>query len=310
MSAARHADEDYGASAKPDWREVDWRRHLEQVEIAGRRVNYVRYGDGEGPPVLFVHGLAGCWQNWLENIPRLGQERQVYALDLPGFGQSEMPVEEISISGYGRAVRDFCERLELPRTVLVGNSMGGFIAAEVGIRYPELCDRLVLVAAAGISHGSLAKRPTLTSARIVAAVAARTAAQSERVVTRPRLRHLALQTVVRHPTRLRPDLTWELFQGSGKEGFMDALEALIDYDFRDRLTEIRCPTLIVQGEEDMLVPAKDAEEFERRIEGSRRVVLEDTGHLPMVERPETFNECLLEFMSDSPAAEHDEAAAA
>jgi pimeloyl-ACP methyl ester carboxylesterase len=313
MSAARHADEEYGASAKPDWREVDWQEHLHEIELAGRRVNYVQYGSGDGPPVLLIHGLAGNWQNWLENIPELGQERRVYALDLPGFGASEMPAEDISITGYARCVHELCERLELPPAVIVGNSMGGFVAAELAIRHPERCDRLVLVAAAGISINSLSKRPTVTGARVFAAVAARTAAQSHRVVTRPRLRHLALQTVARHPTRLKPDLTWEIIQGAGKDGFLPALEALLDYDFRDRLPEIACPTLVVWGEEDMLVPVKDAREFERLIEAARCVVLEDTGHVPMLERPATFNRCLLEFLAESPAsgdAERGETAAA
>jgi pimeloyl-ACP methyl ester carboxylesterase len=302
MSAAREADEEYGASATPGWREIDWREHLHQVEIEGRSVNCVQYGSGDGPPVLLIHGLAGNWQNWLENIPRIGQERRVYALDLPGFGASEMPEEDVSITGYARCVHELCERLELPPAVVVGNSMGGFVAAEVGIRHPEQCDRLVLVSAAGISVNSLSRRPTVTGARVFAALAARTAAQSHRVVTRPRLRHLALQTVARHPTRLKPDLTWEMIQGAGKDGFLPALEALLDYDFRDRLPEISCPTLVIWGEEDMLVPVKDAREFERLIDAARCVVLEDTGHVPMLERPGAFNECLLEFMADPAAA--------
>src|SRR5918999_3042335 len=146
MSAARKADDGYGASARPGWRDVVWHEHLLHIEIAGRRVNYLEYGGGDGPPVLLIHGLAGNWQNWLENIPRIGAERRVLALDLPGFGESEMPAEDISITGYARCVHEFCERLELPPAVVVGNSMGGFVAAEVCIRFPELCDRLVLVA--------------------------------------------------------------------------------------------------------------------------------------------------------------------
>src|SRR3712207_1981696 len=68
---ARHAGDDYGAPAKPDWREVNWREHLRQLDVDGRSVNLVDYGDGspDKHPVVFVHGLGGCWQNWLENIP-------------------------------------------------------------------------------------------------------------------------------------------------------------------------------------------------------------------------------------------------
>jgi pimeloyl-ACP methyl ester carboxylesterase len=299
MSAAGDADDGYGATASPDWREIDWRAHLREVEVGGHRINYVDYGSGHGPPVLLIHGLAGCWQNWLENIPRLGQERRVLAPDLPGFGHSDMPVEGITIPGYARYLRAFWERLDMGPAVIVGNSMGGFVAAELAIQFPEVCDRLVLVAAAGISITSLRRRPTLTGARVFAAMASRTVAQRERVVRRPRLRHMALQLVARHPTRLKPDLAHELIQGGGKPGFLPAMEALLSYDFRDRLPEIRCPTLIVWGEHDMLVPVEDAHEFERRVPAAKKVVLDDTGHVPMLERPIAFNDCLLGFIGES-----------
>src|SRR2546428_7685716 len=84
--AARNAGDDYGAHAQPDWREIDWRPHLRSTEIAGRGVRYVDIGSGDGPPIVFVHGLAGVWQNWLENIPRFAQERRGIAPDLPGVG--------------------------------------------------------------------------------------------------------------------------------------------------------------------------------------------------------------------------------
>src|SRR5918999_2103779 len=150
---ARQADDGYGASAEPSWRQVDWRAHLHQVEIDGAAVNYVDLGSGEGEPVVFVHGLGGQWQNWLENVPRVAQERRVIALDLPGFGCSEMPRERISIPGYGQCVNALCDELGLGHVAVVGNSMGGFIASEVAIQFPERVKRLVLGSAGGISGG-------------------------------------------------------------------------------------------------------------------------------------------------------------
>src|SRR6185437_14037619 len=170
VSEARFADDEYGATAQPDWRETDWREHLNEIEIAGRRVNYVEMRSGEGPPVVFVHGLGGAWQNWLENIPRTAQERRTFALDLPGFGRSEMPRAEISISGYGRSVNEFCEQLGLDEVVLVGNSMGGFVAAETAIQVPSRVERLVLVSAAGISITNIYRRPAQTWGRVAAAL--------------------------------------------------------------------------------------------------------------------------------------------
>src|SRR3954453_17727739 len=153
---ARQADSEYGVTAEPSWRQVDWPAHLHQAEIHGSTVNYVDIGEGDGDPIVFVHGLGGQWQNWLENIPRAAQERRVIALDLPGHGLSPMPRKEITISGYGRTVNALCEQLGLGVVELVGNSMGGYIAAEMAIQFPQRVDRLILVSAAGISSAELA----------------------------------------------------------------------------------------------------------------------------------------------------------
>jgi len=281
------------------------------VVIDGRTVNYVDYGGPGEPglePAVFVHGLGGCWQNWLENIPRAAAEgRRALALDLPGFGFSEMPSDEISISGYGRVVNSFCDQLDLGEVVLVGNSMGGFISAETAIQFPARVARVVLVSAAGVTTSDLRSRPIMAGARVVAAVATRTAAMSERVVRRRHVRHLVFNSFIRHPTRIRNELLYEITRGSGRPGFLDALRAIMDYDFRDRLPEIDCPTLIVWGTEDMLVPSSDADEFERLIPQSRKVIFRDTGHMAMLERPQTFNDCLMEFLAEEPSPAASEA---
>ncbi|HSO99397.1 MAG TPA: alpha/beta fold hydrolase, partial [Solirubrobacteraceae bacterium] len=111
MRAARSADEEYGRPAEPSWRDIDWAAHTRLIEVAGRRVNVITLGAGEGPPVLFIHGLAGCWQNWLENLPAVAEHRRVVALDLPGFGESEMPAGDISITNYAACVEELCQRL-------------------------------------------------------------------------------------------------------------------------------------------------------------------------------------------------------
>jgi pimeloyl-ACP methyl ester carboxylesterase len=136
---------------------VDWTPHVKRATIDGRSVNYADYGEArdDARPVVLVHGLGGCWQNWLEQIPRLAADgRRVIALDLPGFGASEMPREKISIEGFGRTVDALCDQLDLGQVVLVGHSMGGFTAAEMAIQFPRRVERLVLEAAAGISSNA------------------------------------------------------------------------------------------------------------------------------------------------------------
>ncbi len=84
----------------------------------------------------------------------------------------------------------------------------------------------------------------------------------------------------------------------GAPGYIEGMEANLNYDYRDRLKEIACPTLIVWGERDRVVTAKDADVYEQLIPNARKVILKDTGHLPMIERPAAFNALLEEFLSE------------
>jgi pimeloyl-ACP methyl ester carboxylesterase len=300
IRSARVAGDDYGVTAQPDWRSVDWSRHANRIELDGTTVSYVDLGSGEPEPIVFVHGLGGQWQNWLENLPRAARERRVIALDLPGFGLSSMPREQITISGYGRCVDALCERLGLGRVDIVGNSMGGYVAAEVAIQFPERIDQLILVSAAGISSADVARRPVYTAGRIATALTTYATARHRQIAARPKARHLALALVARHPSLLKPDFAYEgFFKGTGTPGFDQALRANLEYDFRDRLPDIRQPTLIVWGENDSIIPVKDAHEFERLIRDSRKVVMRDTGHVPMAERAATFNDVMMDFLAET-----------
>jgi pimeloyl-ACP methyl ester carboxylesterase len=300
--SARNAGDDYGRTAEPSWRTIDWQAHLHQVEVNGRRINYVDIGEGEWPPAIFVHGLGGCWQNWLENLPRLAQDRRCIALDLPGFSESQMPGQKITIGRFADTVVRWARQVGIDEPAdVIGNSMGGFIAAEIAINHAQFVRKIVLCSAAGISITNLRRRPVLTTARITAAVTNFVLARREAMIKRPALRHSLLAYVFRHPTRIDPDLAYHLMSGSGSPGFIDALDALTDYDFRDRLGEVKVPVLLVWGKDDNLVPVKDADEFERLIPDARKVIFEDTGHVPMLERPSTFNDLVVEFLAESEA---------
>ena len=148
---------------------VDWAAHRHQIDIVGARVNYVEMG--EGPPIVFVHGLSGAWQNWLEQIPHFAREHRVIALDLPGFGASPMPPWDISIQAYGSFVRDFCEKLGIDHVAIVGNSLGGFVATEVAIAETSRVDKLVLVSAAGITWARARREPAAVLGRMARATA-------------------------------------------------------------------------------------------------------------------------------------------
>jgi pimeloyl-ACP methyl ester carboxylesterase len=308
-AAARNAllrpgpDETYADGDDAAWMGVDWAALQRPIELLGREVNVVDTG-GAGPPLLFIHGWSANWQSWLLTLPAFMATHRCIALDLPGFGASDMPSEPISIRGYAKTADALCGALGVDRVAVVGNSMGGFIGAELGLAFPTRVERLVLVSAAGLSIEHLHRVPALTMARAVALGLPYAARFQGTIARRPRLRRAALQFMVRYPERLSAALAHELVLGAGKPGFVPALDALTSYSFRDRLREIEIPVLIVWGRNDMLVPVGDSDEFERLIgPNARRVVFEDTGHLPMLERPSRFNHLLAEFLAGERAPE-------
>ncbi len=295
----------HGPRGRSPWLDVDWRAHQHWTIVDGTPINVIELG--EGPPLVFVHGLSGSWPNWLEQLPvfagqsPIGNHR-VIALDLPGFGRSPMPAEPISISGYARMLDALLDKLGVSAAAVVGNSMGGFVSAELAINFPPRVERLVLVSPAGLStygdpRGLRALGRMRRMERIIATYAGWVAAHSDTVARRPALRNATLGLVAAHPSRLPAPLAAEQVRGAGKPGFIQGLAANLEYDFSHRLGEIVCPTLIVWGDRDRVITVRDAARFAELIPGSRKVIFEDTGHVAMLERPAEFNALLAEFLA-------------
>jgi pimeloyl-ACP methyl ester carboxylesterase len=297
------ADPTYADGDDTSWMDVDWPSLSRDIEIDGRMVHVIDSG-GSGPPLLFLHGLGGVWQNWLLNISAFMGTHRCVTFDLPGFGESEVPRDEISMSGYAKTADAVCGQLGIDCPVVIGNSMGGFVGAELALSFPTRVEKLVLVSAAGLSTEYVKREPVLATARAWAALVTRAGSQADMVIRRPRLRRVVLQAVVRYPEKLSVPLTTELVRGGGSPGFNDAFRALLTYSFRDKLEKIEVPVLIVWGRNDILVPVEDAKEFEHLIgENAHSVIFDDTGHLAMMERPSRFNELLRGFLAGERAPE-------
>ena len=294
-------DSDYGRRGRSQWLDFPWDRHQHRMRIDGREVNYV--DAGTGPALVFLHGLGASWQSWLENIPEFARDHRVVAMDLPGFGYSELPAEDISIEYYASWSFRLLDELGIDASALVGNSMGGFVAAEMAIRRPERVQRLAVVSAAVFWQTYRRAQPLVQLARLSdAMVAGALIRVTDDVATRPRLRSWALATAgFRYPHLIDRELAHEMVRSARRtDGFLPALEALADFPLEQELPKIACPALIVWGAHDTLVPVKDARRMEELIPDSRRVVFERTGHVAMLERPERFNRLLREFLAEQP----------
>lgn len=286
----------YG-NADPEWLRIDWGPHLRRHDIAGATINYVEAGASDGPPVLLIHGLDGCWQNWLETIPHLARSRRVLAVDLPGFGHSPLPDWEISIDNYRNAILEFLDAVEVERADLIGNSMGGLVAVECAQAAPERIARLVLVSPAGISSADVRSEPAVIAGRLLTALTPLWKRFQAAALRRPRLLESAFGTIFHKPRELRRELLFEHHRnGGGRPGFLAAVAAVAGHRPTAALERLEIPTLIVWGRDDLVLPAADALQYDSRLPDGQTVIMDATGHLPQLERPARFNRLLDAFL--------------
>jgi pimeloyl-ACP methyl ester carboxylesterase len=200
----------------------------------------------------------------------------------------------VTIAGYARTLDGLFEKLAIGRAAVVGNSLGGLVSAEFALTSAHRVERLCLVAAAGLSISKLPIEPALRALvgleRVVSFYGTLIARRSVALASRPRLRRLLLFHAFAHP---------EVIAGAGRPSLIPGLRAMTAYPNRDRLGEIACPTLIVWGASDRLVPLRDADVFEELIPDARKIVYADTGHVSMLERPARFNRDVEAFLKGS-----------
>lgn len=244
--------------------QLAWR----ETQVHGLTVRHAVAGHGE--PVILIHGLSGSALWWSRNIPALARRFRVHVVELPGFG---------AMSGHGRFVlndaatwlREWMRAAHLDRAHIVGHSMGGYIGIQLAASFPDVVDRLVLVAPAGVPTG-----------RSVAG----------------QLIPMALAVRQARPTFF-PILAYDVWR-AGPFTLARAGLDLIAQDVRHAVARIAAPTLLIWGRQDPLVPPIHGATLRLRIPNSRLLFVDHAGHIPMFDRPRPFNAALLSFLAGEP----------
>lgn len=282
----------------PDWARIDWSSRQRWVSFEERLVNVVAFGSGDLEPIVFVHGVDGCWTDWLEQVVAFGATRRVVAIDLPGFGWSEPAAEAPDVAGYAHCVAAVCSALGIERAVVCGHSMGGVVACEMAVAFPRLVSRLVLGAPALLWRRQRGSRPLALGRRLLGRWSDWAAARSHLALAHPRLRGMALSKAVAHPDRLAPETAYEMLKPVGTSiGLTAALHALWEQDVAGHLGGLVLPCAILWGEADGLMPVAFAAETAGLIAGASLERFDDTGHCLQLEAPERFNAAVAEFLS-------------
>ena len=271
-------------------------------------VHYLDFG-GTGKPLLTVHGLGGSALNWMSVGPELAKGYRVLALDLAGFGQTPLFHRSAAVGANAELVHSFIEKVIGEPVVLMGNSMGGYIAILEAADHPSWVTEMVLVDPAIPSvHVYQRNDPVLLG--VMAALSIPGLAQNllERRVRElgpERLVQQALSLVCADPSRIRTDvldahiqLTRERGQLGKQNGraFLQASRSIslrmADPRFWSRAAKVQAPTLVIHGRLDRLIPVAAALELARRRPDWTLEILEGVGHVPMMETPDEFMRAL------------------
>ena len=276
------------------------------ITFDGDRVVY--RSAGEGPVLLFVHGMAGSAETWRYVMPALAERFRVLAPDLLGQGQSDKPRGDYSLGAHANTLRDLMDTLGHERATIVGQSLGGGVAMQFAYQYPERCERLVLVNSGGLGREITFYLRMLTVPGFESVLP---------VFCTPRLLRAgnrAASWLGRAGVRSTPasQEIWRsyasLADAASRRAFFRSLRDVIDFSGQavsalSRLYRAaQLPTLIVWGARDPFIPVSHALAAHDAIPGSRLEIFDGVGHYPHCEAPDRFVAVLVEFIDSTEPA--------
>ncbi|MEP7056721.1 MAG: alpha/beta fold hydrolase [Caldimonas sp.] len=260
------------------------------VSIGSARVGM--HGAGAGRPLVLFHSLLADRTSFDRVIGPLAQTHRVIALDLPGFGDSD--VVEGGLEAIADRIAAALQALQLDaKPILLGNGYGGFVALLTAIRHPDLAERLVLA-----DCGAAFSEPGRAAFRAMSAGAEKGGLGAIADVAMRRL--FAPEYQAAHPQLIAERKA--RFLAVDARTFHNACQALATLDLRDRLAEVRVPTLVLVGEMDEATPPPMSKELAAALPDAKLVVLPGCAHVPQLQAPELFLAAIAEFIGARPNA--------
>jgi pimeloyl-ACP methyl ester carboxylesterase len=263
------------------------------VTALGVKIHYQDTGPSKNPiPILFLHGFGSSLQTWDTWTKDLRSEYRVISVDLPGFGLTgEDPSGIYTDRRSVEVLEAFLKKLQIPKVVMVGNSMGGKFAWQFAAQYPEQVSKLVLIspdgyASPGIGYGKKTEIPAIANLYCY-------------FFSKPFLA-MNLEPAYADPKTLNDGLLnryYDLMLAPGVRGAILArMQQTVLQDPVPSLSRIQIPTLLMWGEKDSFIPISNSEDYLNVMPNAKRVILPNIGHLPQEEQTQVGLQVLKEFL--------------
>lgn len=260
---------------------------------AGWRIHYT--AQGEGAPVVLIHGFMDSLQTWRRNVHVLAQTHRVYAIDVLGFGSSDRVRAPIyTLKQQAQFLGEFFAAQNITRAAVIGHSMGGALALQFAYDFPASVHKLVLIAPATYLYAAFPRNGLRPVPRRVSRGVLGLYEKWQGDRANP------VRFAYGDATRITQDSIALRQQMMRVRGTHDALIAMSkskrECDVPNELKQVTVPTLIVWGKRDRVVPGIHADRHVRELPNARLEWIETAGHLPHEEEPEAVNKLIVEFL--------------
>jgi pimeloyl-ACP methyl ester carboxylesterase len=274
------------------------------LEIEGMPVHYRAEGRSDGTPLLLIHGTSSSlftWDGWVENLK---DSLPIIRIDLPGFGLTgPHPERNYSIDMYTRVIASLLQQLGHQQCYVAGNSLGGYIAWNLAVEYPELVEKVILLdAVAYHSEIPIDSIPVKDNGHSLAFSLAKNPLFSffMRWVTPKFLVEKSLKEVYFDKKKVSPELTdlyFDMIRRAGnREAFVDNIQSRVPEGGEKKLASLHQPVLIQWGKEDAWIDVSLAYWFQAVLPVNELIIYEGAGHVPMEEIPEATARDAIQFI--------------
>lgn len=266
------------------------------IKFKGAEIHYTE--NGSGFPILMIHGFGGSNRDFLVLDSLINDRYRVIRVDLPGFGLSDFPGQACDTTDFMQVYSDYfsfiLDTLHIDSCYVMGNSLGGLMACQLTLNRPKVVKKLVLFNSAGYEMEEVMKTANATLLQYSIVQQAVKKGAPEFVVKQ------GIKRVVYDAGTLTPDKVTrvtDLWNRDGNMAHLVAMATCKSFPDERRIKEITCPTLVIWGKQDKIINEKYAERFHTDIKGSRLIIYDSCGHVPMLERPADVKHDVLEFLN-------------